>query len=110
MSADDMTIGEMKKLACLFGAKGECGSPFKVGRAYLFCGVTRYTLGRVRAVHGNLVELDDASWVPDTGRFSEAFKKFTLAEVERGPDGGIVNTDAISDAWPWEGDLPKETK
>lgn len=110
MDIDSMTIGDVKKMACLFGAKIECESPFKVGKAYLFCGVTRYTIGRVRAIYGDLVELEQASWVADTGRFSEAFEKFTLAEVERGPDGGFVNVSAISDAWPWEGDLPQETK
>ena len=84
--------------------------PFEIGKAYLFCGVTRYFVGRVTRITGPFVELAEASWVANTGRFSEAVSRFTLDEVERVPDGWIVNTAALNDAGPWNGDLPKVTQ
>lgn len=111
MGIDDLTIGEFKELAATVGGQGRAAPlPFEIGKAYLFCGVTRYFVGRVRSVVGPFVVLDEASWVPSTGRFSAALQSFNLDEVERVPDGWVVNTAALNDAGPWNGALPKETK
>lgn len=92
------------------GKKAGSALPFEVDKAYLFCGVTRYFVGRVTRITGQFVELAEASWVASTGRFSEAVSRFTLEEVERVPDGWIVNTAALNDAGPWNGPLPQVTK
>jgi hypothetical protein len=110
MDIDQMTIGDFKKIAGMVGCGPTPESPFEVGKAYLFFGVTRYMIGRVRKVFGDLVVIDEASWIPDTGRFSTAVSEFKLAEVERAPDGVVVNVSAITDAVPWSGKLPTENK
>ena len=53
--------------------------------------------------------LSDASWVADSGRFMDAIKNGTLSEVE--PVGAaFVNVAAITDAFPWNHDLPTKQK
>lgn len=111
MNLDKMTIGEAKQLANLFGGTPQQKPlPFKVGEKYMIRGVTNYMLGEVREIVGDFLVLDNASWVADTGKFSEALEKGTLSEVERVPNGTIINTGSICDAQPWLLDLPTETK
>lgn len=112
MNIDSLTIGELKQLVSLVGGGATTPKPcpFKVGEKYLIRTVTVYVVGKVREIVGDFIVLDDASWIGDTGRFSEALAKGTLNEIERVPDGQIVSLGAIADAQPWCHTLPKETK
>ena len=47
-------------------------NPFKIGQAYLIRSVTTYTLGRVKAIIGDFLVVEDGGWLADTGRFSTA--------------------------------------
>lgn len=85
----------------------EC--PFVVGEAYFIRTVTYHILGIVKSIKGSFLVLKDASWVADSGRFSEALEKGILSEVEFAGDA-IVSMNAISDAYPWKNKVPKETK
>ena len=111
MNIDDMTIREAKQMAALFSSNKETKPcPFKVGEKYLIRTVTVYVIGKVREVVGDFLVLDDASWIADTGKFSVAFTKGEFSEVERVPDGTIVNLGSITDAQTWLHTLPKDTK
>ena len=71
--------------------------------------VTYHQLGRVASVGSDLIRLEDASWVGDSGRWMQAIKEGKLNEVE--PTGTMfVNRDAIVDVTPWVHDLPTEQK
>jgi len=71
--------------------------------------VTYHLVGRVAKRVGRLWELQEASWVADSGRFMQAIKNGTLSEVE--PVGTCwVNIDAITDMFPWRHTLPMEQK
>ena len=83
--------------------------PFEIGEAYLIRTVTYHVLGRVKSIKGNFLCLEEASWVADSGRFNEAIGKGTLNEVEY-VDKAIVSINAISDAYPWNHKMPKESK
>ena len=83
--------------------------PFDIGSSYLIRTVTYHVVGRVMKVSGDFLVLESASWVADSGRFGEAIAKGNLDEVEfAGP--AFVNTNAITDAYPWTHDLPNKTK
>ena len=127
MNIDELTIGEAKQLARLFssqdtkppaevltGAAGLSGPPcpFEIGSAYFIRTVTFHLTGRVRAVVGGFLVLDDAAWIADSGRYADALKKgaSALSEVEPLPDGTFVALSAITDASPWVHTLPKEQK
>jgi hypothetical protein len=54
--------------------------------------------------------LDNASWVADSGRFTQSINDGTLNEVE--PVGCVVrvNTDSITDVFVWSHALPDKQK
>jgi hypothetical protein len=89
--------------------EGLCNSPFEIGKAYLVRTVTYHQVGILKDIQGDFLIFKDASWVADSGRFSECLSKGTFNEVEYvGPM--MINKMAIVDAFPWENKVPKETK
>jgi len=80
-----------------------------IGECWFFRTVTYHLVGRVKRRLGDFLELQDASWVADSGRFMQAIKDGTLLEVE--PVGrALINTHAITDAFPWKHELPTKQK
>jgi len=85
------------------------GCPFEIGKAYLIRTVTYHQIGIVKDIIGDFLIFKDASWVADSGRFSDCISKGVFNEVEYvGPM--LINKTAIVDAFPWENEVPKETK
>ena len=83
--------------------------PFEVGKAYFIRTVTFHLTGRVRAITGKFLLLDDAAWIAESGRFADAIERGVLNEVE--PLGEwMVNVDSITDAGPWRHPLPMVQK
>jgi hypothetical protein len=81
----------------------------EVGKAYFIRTVTLYQVGRVVAVSGQFVKLEDASWIADTGRFSAALKSGEFSEIE--PVGtSYINLSSIIDAFPFDHKLPTSVK
>lgn len=85
-------------------------TPFKVGDAYFIRTVTYFATGKVKAIVGNFLVLDDAAWIADTGRFREAIMKGVLNEVEPVEVDMFVNVNSITDAFIWKHKLPREQK
>lgn len=85
------------------------GDPFEIGKAYLIRTVTYHQVGILKDIQGDFLIFKDASWVADSGRFSDCLSKGSFNEVEYvGPM--MINRTAIVDAFPWENKVPKETK
>ena len=73
--------------------------PFEIGAVYLIRTVTMIDVGRVVAASKQYIVLEDAAWVADTGRFSDALKSCSFNETEPFPDGHvIINAGSIIDA------------
>lgn len=80
-----------------------------VGKKFLIRTVTYHLTGKVKKVIGSILELEDAAWIADSGRFSDALKTGKLNEVE--PCGtAFVNVNSITDFFPWVHKLPLEQK
>jgi hypothetical protein len=80
-----------------------------IGNSYFFRTVTYHLVGKVEKQIGKFLQLKDASWVADSGRFMNAIKDGTLSEVE--PVGiAFVNLDSVTDFFPWKHKLPVEQK
>ena len=80
-----------------------------IGGKFFFRTVTYHVVGKVISRMGNFVELKDASWVADSGRFMNAIKEGTLDEVE--PTGQhFLNLSTVVDFFPWKHNLPKDQK
>lgn len=76
-----------------------------VGKKILIRTVTYFSVGKVEKVEDGFFKLSDASWVADTGRFSNAIKEGKLIEVE--PVGEMyVSLGSVVDIFPWTHDLP----
>jgi len=90
MSIDDLTIGEIKQLAGLFANNISDNSAWEVGEIYLIRTVTMMDTGRLVMVTSQELILEDAAWIADSGRFSDAVKKAEFNEVEPFPDGKII--------------------
>jgi hypothetical protein len=92
---------ELLKLA--FGqttqAQGLDDHPFEIGQAYIIRTVTMIQTGRLKAIYKNELVLDEASWVADTGRFSEFVEDMDkVNEMEPIKGEFIVGRGAIVDA------------
>lgn len=85
--------------------------PYQIGQAYLIRSVTMYYIGKLVAVLPHELVLENAAWIPDTGRFFNAVTQGTLVEVEPfGPGQVIVGRGSVIDASRWMHAIPTEQK
>lgn len=84
--------------------------PFKIGANYFIRTVTYFATGKVKAIVGQFLVLEDAAWIADTGRFMEAIMEGKLNEVEPVSVDMFININSITDAFVWEHDLPRKQK
>lgn len=84
--------------------------PFEIGGAYFIRTVTYFATGRVKDIVGKFLVLEEAAWIADTGRFSDAMAKGVMREVEPIEGAMFLNTDSITDAFPFTHKLPREQK
>lgn len=112
MSIENMTIREAREIASIFGGNPAKPCPFVPGSAYLIRTVTMFWLGRVRAVVGDFLVLDDAAWIADTGRYHDADSPEKFSEVEPVPKGRavFVGLGSVVDAQEWPARLALEAK
>lgn len=80
-----------------------------IGQKYYFRTVTYHTTGEVKRIVGRFAFLKNAAWIADSGRFMDAIKDGTLAEVEPVGDA-FINLDTVVDFFPWKHKLPTEQK
>ncbi len=102
MDIDKLTIGEARQIAMAFGAAGVGASkrvPMPVGKTVFIRTVTNHYCGVVTQCVEDEVELTDASWIADDGRFHDALKSGSFNEVEPYPDGlhPVINRASIID-------------
>jgi hypothetical protein len=111
MNIDDLTIGQVKQLTGFLSPQQK-PSPFVVGEKYLFRTVTHIDVGEVVSVCGDFLELKQASWIADTGRYYDCLKDGVFNEVEPYPANvkPYINSATLIDFATWPHDLPSEQK
>ena len=78
-----------------------------IGSKYFFRTVSYFVVGKVKKQIGQFFELEEASWIPCTGRFMDFIKEGKLDEVE--PTGKhFVNIEMVVDFFEWIHELPKD--
>ncbi len=93
MNIDDLTLGQLRELSAQFKTlqpTSACSSFWQVGKPYLIRTVTMIDTGTLVSVDGHEIILRDASWIPDTGRFSQALESCEFSEVEPFPAGLVA--------------------
>ena len=110
MNLDDLTIGQAKEFSRMFG-NTLVHNPYKIGKNYFIRTVTMIQIGKLVEVGPQELVLENACWVADTGRFTQALSEAVLSEVEMFPKGHvIVGRATVIDACIWPHDLPQEQK
>ena len=84
----DLDLDKVKNALALIGdpvlttTSPSTKKAFVIGESYLIRTVTMYWVGRVKDLVEDVVFLEEASWIPDTGRFMQAVKNGSFNEVE----------------------------
>ena len=98
----ELTLAELKEIF-----QEKVVNIFIPGECVFIRTVTYHLTGRVRRQIGSFVELEEAAWIADSGRFSDAISKGTLSEVEPVPGIVRVNIAAVTDIFQWTNPLPR---
>lgn len=85
-------------------------NPLRVGAAVFIRTVTMYHVGRVVALDGDMIVLEDASWVAWTKRFGESLTRGEFNEVEHVEGYVAVGRGAVIDVYEWRHALPVVTR
>lgn len=81
-----------------------------VGEKLFIRTVTYHLTGKVKKVIGSIVELEDAAWIADSGRFMQCIRDGELNEVEPIKTKWFVNLSSVTDFGIWKHKLPTEQK
>ena len=101
---------ELAELLAILKSQPSQTHSFEIGKNYLIRTATHYELGKLIKITDTDLVLEDASWIPDTGRFNQALREGLLEEVEPFIKPVIVNRGGIIDATIWDNDLPRNVK
>ena len=105
----DETCSKIKDQVLADGGKEISKLEDMVGEKFFFRTVTYHLTGKVKKVMGSIIELDDAAWIADSGRFMQCIKDGKVNEVE--PVGkAYLNISSVTDFFPWRHKLPTEQK
>lgn len=89
--------------------KQEQQHAYRAGQDWFFRTVTFHAVGRIRAVYGLTLELEQCSHVGwPAERVGEIFKHGKISDCEKLPDGYQIHIAALTDATPWSHPLPSE--
>ena len=89
---------EIPELAPIY-CDATVADPWIIGKIYLIRTVTMIDTGILVAATDKELVLEEAAWIADTGRFSDAIEKAEFDEVEPFPKGRVIlNRSCVIDA------------
>ena len=107
MNINDMTVKQVREIQALFGGAQfpqmipvESPNPFNIGKNYFIRTVTHHHTGKLVAVTPTELVLENAAWIADDGRVTQALESGNFSEVEMFPTGSrvIIGRGALIDA------------
>lgn len=84
--------------------------PEPIGGKVFIRTVTLYYTGKVKAICGQFVTLENAAWIADTGMFNNFLKYGDANEIEPFESDVHIALSSIIDITEWKNDLPQEQK
>lgn len=90
MDIENLTLKQIREISALVSGKASDTSAWSLGKVYLIRTVTMIDTGRLVGVTDHELILEDAAWIADTGRFSQALEKAEFNEVEPFPSGRVI--------------------
>ena len=101
MNIEELTIKEARELAALFNPQPKSVThPFEIGKNYFIRTVTHHHTGKLVDVTPTELVLENAAWIADDGRLTEALATGKFNEVEMFPVGSrvIIGRGSLIDA------------
>jgi hypothetical protein len=109
MNLEEMNLKDILDLTKALGIKPD-DTAFETGKSYLIRTVTLYYTGRIKRITSKELVLEEAAWIPDTGRFNECLTDGKFNEVEPFQNDVIIPRDSIIDGTVWNHKLPRTVK
>ena len=111
MNIDNLTLGEIKSLKSLLNNGVVNNEPIaEVGKDYFIRTITHHYTGRCVSCNDDWLELEDAAWIADDGRFNNFLKTGIAEEVEPYVNNVRISVGCILDLTEFNHPLPKEVK
>jgi hypothetical protein len=113
MDINDLTVGQAKELAKLFGGgtvhNEECPYAHLIGKNVIVRTVTMIYTGQLCKVGAQELTLSDVSWIPETERYAQFVATGAVRECEPYPDGVpvLVGRGSIVDVVQLRATLPR---
>jgi hypothetical protein len=101
ININDLTLGQIKEIGQITGTQPKSDdSHWEISKPYFIRTATYHLTGRLVKVTPIELVLEDAAWIADSGRFTQAVSSGDFSEVEPFPTGMqvIVNRTAVIDA------------
>lgn len=101
INIEELTLKQIREIAALanLGSGAQAPHPYKIGAKYFIRTVTMSHTGRLVEVGDKELVLEDAAWIADSGRFTQAIEKGDFNEVEMFPKGRVlIGRGALVDA------------
>lgn len=101
MNIEQLTIGEARQIAAIFQTHaGASDTHWRIGSNYFIRTVTHHHTGKLVSVNEHEIVLENAAWIADDGRFTEALASCKFNEVEMFPAGSkvIIGRGSLIDA------------
>jgi hypothetical protein len=109
INIDDLTLGSKFP-----DQSNNSISPFQIGKNYFIRTVTMSHIGKLTAVNADNFVLSSASWVADSGRFSDAMRSglesLSSSELEPFVNDVIIGRGALIDMTVYNFPLPTKQK
>lgn len=101
INIEELTVKQLREIQATLGNPQPCQPhPFTVGANYFIRTVTHHHTGKLVAVGQQELVLENAAWIADDGRLTDALSSGNFNEVEMFPVGAkiIIGRASIIDA------------
>lgn len=111
MNIESMTVAQIKEIQSVFRGGGKSFQPLvDVGKKVFIRTVTHHYTGECIACNREWLELKDAAWIADDGRFNNFLKTGAANEIEPFEDNVRIPIGGILDVTEWKHALPRTVK
>jgi hypothetical protein len=105
---ESLTLKQIKEIKNL--SENKNNHPYIIGQNYFIRTITYFLVGNLVSVYEYELVIKDAAWIPETGRYSDSFKKGEFEEVEPLDGNIIIGRQSIIDCAQWTKELPRKQK
>ena len=100
INIDELTIKEVRELQALLAPTSSIAHPFEINANYFIRTVTHHHTGKLVRVTDTELVLENAAWIADDGRLTDALSKCEFGEVEIFPVGSqvVIGRGSLIDA------------